>query len=366
MPQVYRVEFSIFEPMMFRSSGEFDPLARGVQASASSLPLPSPSTISGTLATLTLEKKGGSPSGEDWIDEYLSILGSDFTLKGPFLEIEDELYVEDRLLGTVIKLKAAVRKIRKLSKVLSLEEPKDAASIKKNLKFFEELRKIEEDLKPGFHLKFSERVGVGLRVRSHGVKTVTVKEEEGLLYSASFIDYSSSEFYGVKVVADAKGSVLEEVFSSQLTVPVRFGGEGRVSILSISKDESVIDRLKEVWRGTSSFTGILGLYVSSPVLFRCTSSFKVFLKTLLEDRGLSLKAVYGETEVLGAGFSLARRKRKPIYGSLKPGSIIFAEAENCDLEELYWSGLGDASTKLGYGTVIPIPLRTHHFPSDTP
>ncbi len=43
------------EPLMLRSSGEFDPSSRGVFAYASSLLLPRPSTFAGLLCSLISE-----------------------------------------------------------------------------------------------------------------------------------------------------------------------------------------------------------------------------------------------------------------------------------------------------------------------
>ncbi|MEM2311596.1 MAG: hypothetical protein QXD79_08325, partial [Candidatus Methanomethylicia archaeon] len=63
----------------------------------------------------------------------------------------------------------------------------------------------------------------------------------------------------------------------------------------------------------------------------------------------------GESTVLGAGFMIDEKKRKPIYTSLHPGSIIFVEG-NLNLLEIYQDKpLGEAST-LGYGTILPIPI----------
>lgn len=36
---------------------------------------------------------------------------------------------------------------------------------------------------------------------------------------------------------------------------------------------------------------------------------------------------------------------------LSRGSVIFTEAENHDLRELYWGGIGEVATKIGYGTI---------------
>ncbi|MEM0171872.1 MAG: hypothetical protein QXV57_04870 [Thermoproteota archaeon] len=65
--------------------------------------------------------------------------------------------------------------------------------------------------------------------------------------------------------------------------------------------------------------------------------------------------ISGESAALGVGFLIRERRRKPIYTSLNPGSIIFIDGDLDPLEIYRDKPLGEAST-LGYGTLIPIPI----------
>ena len=109
------IKLRIVEPMMFRGPGEFDPSSRGLQSSAKSLLLPSPSTISGLLATIILHKKYIPPKTlrtDDWVKEYLKILGDNFNLRGVFLFANGKEYLEDRINNKLITLEDAKRKCK--------------------------------------------------------------------------------------------------------------------------------------------------------------------------------------------------------------------------------------------------------------
>jgi len=57
------VLFSLYESMLFRGSMEFSPFVRGPKTVARSLILPTPSTIAGALASLSLDVRRASPCG---------------------------------------------------------------------------------------------------------------------------------------------------------------------------------------------------------------------------------------------------------------------------------------------------------------
>ncbi|MEM3372579.1 MAG: hypothetical protein QXO55_08215, partial [Candidatus Korarchaeum sp.] len=79
-------------------------------------------------------------------------------------------------------------------------------------------------------------------------------------------------------------------------------------------------------------------------------------KEWAEEMNWKFLGISGESAVLGAGFDIGRGKRKPIYTSLNPGSIVFLEG-SFDLKQIYLdASLGEASS-LGYGTLIPVPLN---------
>jgi len=337
--------------MMFRGPGEFDPSARGLQARAVSLMLPSPSTVAGTLSTVLLEKGMPTPAKkEEWTKKYLSILGSDMAIKCPLLLVGDELYVEDRVLGGLLPFENVRLKARLVLEVVS-HRVRDARDMVEGLQLLEE---NIEGLKNKLSVKsalLSEKVGIGLETRNKE-KMARV----GLIYSESLVDYTELG-YPIEILGDMSGRIPEKFNERPLKVSVRFGGEGRISLMEISEGTKILNKIRgHIWNGKKRFTGRLALYLVSPALFKSGSDLITHIVKWAKSMGLTFIYLYGETEILGGGYSLDVRRRKPLYIALKPGSIIFVKANNYDLVELYWSGVGELATQIGYGTIIPTPL----------
>jgi len=347
------VKFRIFEPMMFRGPGEFDPSARGLQARAVSLMLPSPSTIAGTLSTVLLEKGLLHPNKieEDWTKKYLSILGPDVLIRCPFLSANNKFYVEDRIISALLPIEDISLKAKLILEAI-LDSDSNASDIVKKLQILEE---NIENLKDKLNIKtisMSEKVGIGLGVRNEAKKVV----KKGFIYSESMVDYIELG-YPIEVLGDISGQICKKFNEKSLRVPVRFGGEGRLSLMEISgKTEALNEIRHHIWRKKMRFTGELALYLASPALFRCGDTLIERVKKWGESKGLEFIYLYGETQILGGGYSLDIRRRKPLYTALKPGSIIFMKVRECDLVELYWKGVGESGVPIGYGTIIPVPI----------
>ncbi|MHA1582939.1 MAG: type III-B CRISPR module-associated Cmr3 family protein [Candidatus Baldrarchaeia archaeon] len=344
------IRLRIVEPMMFRGPGEFDPSSRGLQSSAKSLLLPSPSTISGLLATIILHERPVSlkdAQTDDWVKEYLNILGGDFSLRGVFLFANGKEYLEDRINNKLITLENAKRKCEAIYNVLKY---------KNNVA--ERFEKVKEEIGKMKGIgTFNERVGIGLETRT----ALGKKAKEGYIYVANFVDYSSPENKIVKV--DIHVDVSGEIFKTLiLKGDIRLGGEGRIAKI-YQTDVTMLDILiDKLWNKTSEYSGNIAIYVTSPMLFKTSKSLEELKKQITKqiqencNEVINLKT-YGQTEPLGTGYSLHRGLRKPIYTAIKPGSIIFAELNKCNLKELYSKGLGEVGREIGYGSVIPIPLE---------
>lgn len=344
------IKFRLFEPMMFRGSGEFDPSARGLQARAASLMLPTPSTIAGAIATMLLEKGVSYSGGYTWLEKYLSILGLDVRVRGPFLHAGgDEMFVGDDLLRALLSLVDAKLKCERISHAV-FHRVDSCMDVIEGLRVMEvDVEHVKEKLNAK-SLDFRERVGVGLAVRKGFGKLA----EEGLLYSNLTVDYSCLGV-AVDVLVDVSGSLCERLVGNG-SVAVKLGGEGKACLVKVSERAEGFNNVKRLlWREATTFSGIIALYVASPILFISGGEIVDNIKNFLEANDLEYIRLYGEVNVTGTGFSLDVKKRKPIYSALKPGSIIFARAKNCNLENLYWNGLG-ISSQIGYGTIIPIPL----------
>jgi CRISPR-associated protein Cmr3 len=339
--------------MMFRGPGEFDPSARGVQSYASSFDMPSPSTIAGAVATYILNtnisnvKKFGIPN---WVEQCISVLGSDTIIRGPLILFEDEIMVEDRIGGCFLSLNEAKEKCEKIKK--NLEYKVDSLAKLDDIMSF---GKIET--KSAHKSAKHERIGVGLTTRSKSIKIAD--EDLGLLFNAVYTDYLHKDMKKPNELREAAIEIIIEVKNAKITPnhkPIKLGGEGRIVLLSSSKTAVISEKIrKTLWNEKENHNGNLACYLATPALFKGGKTIDKQVSEWAEGLKSKLTAIYGETDILGAGFSLYHQKRKPIYSSLKPGSVIFLEGK-FNLNELYWKpNFGEAS-ELGYGTLIPIIL----------
>ena len=349
---VLTLTFRISEPMMFRGPGEFDPFVRGTYSRAGALAMPSPSTIAGTLSSYLISKLDKAlPISNDWIKQYLEVLGDDIVIKGPLLSLSGRLMTEDRMLNGFISIEKVKEKCKRTYEILS-EKPDSIEKLKGHLTKIDEFKK---KFKPGIRIGKDVRVGIMLEQREKAKKTV----KEGFIYGAEYLDYwralRNSKRTSVEILADVKGKITEKLPLS-VNTPVKFGGESRVALLSFQKGSMVIDEVKKrLWSNQEKHSGDLALYLTSSALFKGGRAIKEQVIKWAENEGYSFLGIMGESEPLGAGFNLRDNKRKPIYSSLKPGSIIFLRG-SFNFTKLHWNrGLGEAF-QIGYGSFIAVPL----------
>lgn len=344
--------FRIVEPMMFRGSGEFDPFVRGTYSRAVTLAMPSPSTVAGTIATYCISELGRTiPSSGDWLDQYLSVLGEDVKIRGPFIKINQQLMAEDRLARAFLTMDEIRKKCEK-----------ERGKLKLNLSSLTQLDEYpkRDEFEPSFKVEKDVRVGIGLQAREK-VPMKSVKKD--FLYSAEYLNYhitarsesDEENSIDIEIIAEMRGRLTESLLSAR-ELPVKFGGENRVALFSVDQGEKILDEIKRrLWYGQEKHTGILALYLATPALFKGGVRVEEYLRRWAEGINSTLAGLSGESAVLGAGFRISEGRRKPIYTSLSPGSIIFLKG-SFDLLKIYRDeALGEASM-LGYGTHIPIPI----------
>lgn len=345
--------FRIIEPIMFRGPGEFDPSARGAQSRASSFDIPSPSTIAGAIATYTLSSGVSNVKNfeiQDWAEQSLDVLGTNIRIKGPLILSEGEIMVEDRIGGGFLNLNEVKEKCNEIHKNLNYKV--DSLDKLDNIMSFGKLKS-----KPAYKSVKHERVGVGLVTRSKSIKIAN--EELGLLYSVQYVDYlnkdkktpSEIEEVAVEIIADIKNNTKITPANHK---PIKLGGEGRIVILNVSKTAIILEKIRKLlWKENTEYKGHLACYLATPALFKGNKTIDKYISDWVEKLKSKLIGLYGETDILGAGFSMFHQRRKPIYSSLKPGSVIFLDG-TFNLNELYWeSNFGEASG-LGYGTLLPV------------
>ncbi|RSN77151.1 type III-B CRISPR module-associated Cmr3 family protein [Candidatus Methanodesulfokora washburnensis] len=321
---MYRAVLRALEPYLFRGPGEFDPSTRGVYSSAYSLLAPSPSTVAGAIATTF---RYVDTSSMEWDAAYLVALRG-AKLRGPYLKRGPIYYVENRINGIFLRL----------------DDVQDYSIIRRKQLYGEvsEEKELEKEegkfVKRGFVPEKLPVVGIGLRMRTDMRKIAD--EEGGLIYTVSFIDYLSGRD------VDIDTTIEFDIISEEMKVGrhiVRLGGEGRVSMLEILEVDDYIYRIPE---------DANLLYVLSPILYETGIGFMEKLKEDLKEAG-EIK-VYGKVELLGAGYSEIRRRRKPIYQALLPGSVISLE-KSIEGGKIYEEGIG-IGREMGFGSVIPIKV----------
>ncbi|RSN77161.1 hypothetical protein [Candidatus Methanodesulfokora washburnensis] len=320
---MYRAVFRVLEPYLFRGPGEFDPSTRGVYSSASSFLVPSPSTVAGALATTFGYVETGFM---EWDEAYSAVLGA--KIRGPYLR-RGLLYVENRINENRINEKFI--RLDDVQKYCYLVKEQVCGGGK-------DIKKMEEISRSGFSPRKLMITGIGLMTRADMRKIAD--EEKGLIYTASFIDYfSDTKISNITIEFD--------IISGKMrtgSYAVRLGGEGRASLLEISESEGYICRIPE--RADL-------LYVLSPVLYETGAEFIGQLKAELGKMGdVGSVEVFGKIDLLGAGYSEVKRRRKPIYQALLPGSVIILE-KSVDGSRIYEEGIG-VGKELGFGSVIPV------------
>ena len=336
------LRFRVLTSMLFREPGEFDPTARGIQTRAASFPLPRPSTTAGAIATLIFNTIGAVPKGNSWIEEYYSIL-RDVVFRGPYLLADEDIYVEDA--GKLIKLEKAIEKAEILAELLlSRTEEELSLSLEKLKRHTEAMEHLE---------RADERVGIGLTTKDLGIKIA----KEGLIYSVSYIDYSKfgSE---IEIAVDFIGDLRLPISNI-----VQLGGDRRITNLRV-KAQPVWDKVREMlFKDGREDAGKIALYFISPALVKTGGGLLEMFEDSITRFGKPLRRngrllMAGRIRLMGAGYSLKRRKRKPIYAALEPGSLIIVERyPDKGLDDIYKLGVSPLAGALGYGTAIPVPVK---------
>ena len=340
------LSFRIIEPMMFRGPGEFDPFVRGAYSRALTLLLPTPSTVAGALATYCISKFNRQiPTVQSWTERYVSVLGNDIKIKGPILSVDNYFFVEDKCSNVLLSLEELKKKCKmeyeKINEIKSLTELDEYLKLEK----FEPSIKVERDV----------RIGIGLQLRE---KESLKMAKDGWLYTAEYIDYktfSGRREASAEILADVKGYLVERLLKQKPT-PVKLGGETRISLAEFHEGNRIFNKIKSVlWCNEERHDGVIALYLATPALFKGGRRVLEYVKDWVDGMGYKFRGIVGESEILGAGYALMEKKRKPVYTSLKPGSIIYLEGD-FELQNTYWNASIGEATSIGYGTTLPYPL----------
>lgn len=323
------IRFRITSPMLFRKYGEFRPLIRGPQTIATSLPLPTPITILGAISSIIMDlgKSFQFKNTLEWYEEFINVLNLEEKdwFRGPYLCVENEeineIYVP--FYENIISLN-------------SLYSIIDSKSILEGKLIEQEFEKYLK--KPSI----IERIGIGINREAKSVS-------EGLIYMVREVDYSEMIRKGKVYIAIDTSKELNEIDDKI----VGLGGERRSVKVSISKPLLIENVEKMLYKQEKAKNAIL--YVVSHALFDTPTTKDDVINYLENKFRLSVDRIIGKLSVMGAGYSISKNVRKPIYCCLEPGSMILIRgADLSELIELTRIGISKIAPNLGLGTIIPI------------
>lgn len=344
------------EPLMLRGPGEFDPSSRGVYSHASSLLFPRPSTVVGALISSYYSQPPVNKPGSwgELLDFYVNALNNlgIRALRGFYLYYGGKSYVPLALGKKFMLVESEVLECLKpelLDGLLSCISGDQCYKVEK-LKCIENYAE-KRSMKP----KIVERVGIALKSRLGERPSKTTRE--GYLYTAKYISYPHPEVeVRFILLLEEKGDVKIPLGKD---IAIKLGGEQRVVKLRIDDNKAdskalekdlIMKKLKDLLSGEHKY-----LLLTTPAPLRDP------------DGKLELEYI-GRMDVIGLGYSLAHKKRKPLYRALMEGTLIkvgntkiskeelekvleygiYAILELHDVEE--YRSLG----RIGYGTVIPL------------
>ena len=277
-------------PLFLRGHGEFDPSARGPIPFGRSLTWPRPGTIAGAIASLAYRERGTSPS-TPWED--LKLVAGILEDAGISSIWGPLLRYKDEV---YVPLWARGLKIVKLSSLRTL-----AGSVERGCLSIAE----------GLDIRNIQYVGTALLSRELGQKRV----REGHLFIRNMTSFPP----GTEFLLELRGSP-----SIPLPSRVKFGGEGRIA--KVAETEPV-ELPKEGNR----------LLLLSPAPIRSGSNF----------------LISGSIDVVGLGFSLARRKRRPLVRAILEGSILKLSSTD-NVYNLLDHPFGLTLKRLGYGSSLSL------------
>lgn len=333
--------FKVTTPMIFRKPGEFTPFARGPHVTATSSPLPMPTTVLGAISSCLMDLKKSSCLKMEGVVEWHEELEATMNLskedwfRGPYLLLKTEgapeIYVQHS--DELILLDSLYSAVEVFSKEI-LENGFDGRLIRT---MYDLLKKAP--------ISFKDRVGIALENIVKGVR-------EGFIYMAREVDYSKLIKKGDVYIAIDSSKDIKEVHNKIIGI----GGERRIAKISIEEPFFIKKIKRELEKRKERIKGML-LYMVSHALFETPTTLREIKENLENNFKVNIKQITGRISIIGAGYSIRRGVRKPMYASLEPGSMILVEeTDPGELQHVITSGLSGIASNLGFGTLVPIPL----------
>ncbi len=360
MTTLLAIKFRLLEPLMLRGPGEFDPSSRGVYTYASSLALPRPSTLVGALLSTILPMSNHLSDGclhprswEDLVKRCYIKVFDEFgieAIRGPYIIRKGNLYVPitlerdtwlidyNQVSYLLRKYRDAIEEMFKEGKTQVAEKAAAMRLLKKDITY---LRRKGYVLEP----RFSDFTGIHLRSRdlSSGIGKVV---KEGYIYTARYVAYPiDTELLFIIAISEKSNSEVLKRYPV-----IKFGGEHRAVKVCIEQ----VDGSSVVYMVLSNIKEMEYAILVSPMLLK--EDDKVIIPFM------------GRYTISGHGYSLSKRRRKPISSCIEEGSIVrIAHRKSSSLKEVLRYGLYSVVSlasddyykyigRLGYASFLPITL----------
>ena len=319
----YTIYIEPLEPLSFKWTGEYTPVATGPQAYASSEPLPLPTTITGTL--LALLRQGPPPRDRDRlsVQDVEVLLVEEFNkrnctkpeLRGPYYLVQNSnilLHLYSRSLAKIKSTKPVIEHIDPSITILR------GVGLKRHKK------------KPAKHLLYT-------------LELTTIKK---LLDAKIAVDiYCSSQ---------TKEPLLER------SILVRIGTEGRLAKISTGRRKARLETVAEIQKPKY-------IYIASPLILNEYQTENLLelkevkvndvklkppsIHCLQKDLGLekNVKRHRPRVTLLALGYDTIRNSLREIYSAIMPGSILEIVEGAEKLDKVVGLGL---YRSLGWGTAL--------------
>ncbi len=351
------IRLKLLEPIMLRGPGEFDPGSRGTYSYASSMILPRPSTMLGMLISIVLTSGKYTSECMDiysWADLfnkcYIKVfneLGIE-ALRGPYIVKNNSLFVPIMFWKKLFLLDYYRARYLLLNAYDNIFKKLLGKDNERSEKALATLRLLERDINNNFeqyviepyHVQFT---GIHLKTREAGKVA-----KEGYIYTATYVTYLIDAEIVFLLALKDKSKALDYLPSRGVT---KFGGEGRIVEMSVERGNSI---MRKILSTLSEIEKAEYAILVSPTPLLRNNSFDQLIIT-------------GQRTTIGLGFSLARKRRKPIYTGISEGSIIKIDTrkEKPKREEVISYGLyGLLDLKnnkhyrymgrLGYASFVPL------------
>ncbi len=347
-------KIKFLEPLMLRGAGEFDPSSRGVYSYASTLHLPRPSTLVGALISSFHPQSGvsvGASFRDILISSYakaLDDLGIEAIRGFHVYSGRDDKYYVPLILG---RRRPALINYHEILRNLNMELLDSllgclaGGECKRDI--LERLRDIDsllarETLTP----KIQERVGIALKTRLAEVSSKTVRE--GYIYTAEYVTYADPTMEVRFSLLLRSSNMKESLIPEGGDLALKLGGEQRIVKLRVEREpDKMMEKLAKLAEEEHKY-----LLLTTPTPINHEDLEKLKLEYI------------GRLDIVGLGYSIALRKRKPLYIALLEGTIVKVNRGKIGLDALKYGlyavlGLHNVDEyrvlgRMGYGTFYPL------------